>query len=141
MEKFKEKKANVVAALREGVDAMLASVPVQQQLEEILTVGLDSKNPAVKTETILMLTRSFSKSSPAMVPKPMLKQLCPILLKVGSWIKPHEIKGIYLFACIESFMKGLSLGINENSYSAKGNVYCTLWDWNLLFVLTDMCLA
>ena len=82
LEKFKEKKAAVVAALRDALDAMLAAVTVQLQIEDILTVGLESKNPAVKAETIMLLTRSFCKSSPAMVPKPMLKQLCPVLMKV-----------------------------------------------------------
>nr|XP_058951305.1 cytoskeleton-associated protein 5-like isoform X2 [Pocillopora verrucosa] len=80
LEKFKEKKANVVAALREAIDAVFLTTTFSAMQEDILAT-LENKNPSVKEETVRFLVRSFSKSTPAAMPKTFLKPVCSSLLK------------------------------------------------------------
>ncbi|KAK9509392.1 hypothetical protein O3M35_006719 [Rhynocoris fuscipes] len=82
-EKFKEKKQNVVVALREAVDAVYLTTTLEQILEDVITF-LDNKNPSVKAEVVLFLARSFSKSTPAVLNKKLLKPLTKALLKTLS---------------------------------------------------------
>lgn len=56
IEKFKEKKQNVVQALREAVDACLLSANFEAILEDIAAF-LTNKNPQIKQEVIQMITR------------------------------------------------------------------------------------
>lgn len=56
IEKFKEKKQNVVQALREAVDACLLSANFEAILEDIVAF-LANKNPQIKQEVIQMITR------------------------------------------------------------------------------------
>ncbi|KAJ7391009.1 hypothetical protein OS493_021029 [Desmophyllum pertusum] len=80
LEKFKEKKTNVVAALREAIDAVFLTTSLSAMQEELLAT-LENKNPQVKEETIRFLVRCFSKSTPASLPKAFLKPVCSSLLK------------------------------------------------------------
>ncbi|XP_022781710.1 cytoskeleton-associated protein 5-like [Stylophora pistillata] len=80
LEKFKEKKANVVAALREAIDAVFLTTTFSAMQEDILA-ALENKNPSVKEGTVRFLVRSFSKSTPAAMPKTFLKPICSSLLK------------------------------------------------------------
>ncbi|XP_015769974.1 PREDICTED: cytoskeleton-associated protein 5-like [Acropora digitifera] len=80
LEKFKEKKTNVVAALREAIDAVFLTTNLPAMQEDLLAT-LESKNPSVKEETVRFLTRSFCKSTPASLPKTFLKPTCGSLLK------------------------------------------------------------
>ena len=56
IEKFKEKKQNVVQALREAVDACLISAKFEAILEEVVAF-LSNKNPQIKQEVAQMITR------------------------------------------------------------------------------------
>ena len=56
IEKFKEKKQNVVQALREAVDACLLSANFESILEEVVEF-LNNKNPQIKQEVVQMITR------------------------------------------------------------------------------------
>lgn len=80
LEKFKEKKANVLAALREAIDAIFHTTNLSAMQEDLLA-ALESKNPSVKEETVRFLTRCFCKSTPAALPKTFLKPICGSLLK------------------------------------------------------------
>ncbi|XP_078348745.1 cytoskeleton-associated protein 5-like isoform X2 [Oculina patagonica] len=80
LEKFKEKKTNVVAALREAIDAVFLTTNFSAMQEDLLAT-LEHKNPSVKEETIRFLVRCFSKSTPAALPKTFLKPVCSSLLK------------------------------------------------------------
>ncbi|XP_070564717.1 cytoskeleton-associated protein 5-like isoform X2 [Ptychodera flava] len=80
LEKFKEKKTNVVTSLREAIDAMYPSTNLQAILEDVLA-ALDSKNPNIRAETSLFLARCFRKITPATLPKGVLKPLCASLAK------------------------------------------------------------
>ena len=101
--KFKEKKQNVVVALREAADAVYLTVRVPLYLqyapfvhcclsfqtsfgaiEEDVKGCLVDKNPSVKSETILFLARCFQQCTPAMMPKAMLKAFCPPLVQVNT---------------------------------------------------------
>ncbi|KAI2800151.1 hypothetical protein BLOT_014064, partial [Blomia tropicalis] len=78
--KFKEKKANVVQALREAIDAVYVSTNLEA-IHEDLVEALNNKNPSIRSETALFLARSFSKTNPALVNKKLLKTLVTSLLK------------------------------------------------------------
>nr|XP_024218942.1 protein mini spindles [Halyomorpha halys] len=74
-EKFKEKKQNIVTALREAVDAVYLTTSLEAIQEEIVT-NLDNKNPSVKSEISGFLSRCFSKSTSSILTKKLLKTLC-----------------------------------------------------------------
>nr|XP_054761945.1 cytoskeleton-associated protein 5-like isoform X1 [Lytechinus pictus] len=80
LDKFKEKKINVVTALREAIDAIFPSTTFQNILEDVLA-ALDNKNPSIRTETALFLCRAFRQCTPATLPKSILKPLCASLVK------------------------------------------------------------
>ncbi|KAH9373239.1 hypothetical protein HPB48_004984 [Haemaphysalis longicornis] len=80
IEKFKEKKQAVVTALREAIDNAFQATNLEAILEDV-TAALDNKNPQIKGETTLFLARVFSKSTPAVLNKKLLKALVTSLLK------------------------------------------------------------
>lgn len=49
---------------------------------EDIVAHLDNKNPSIKDETCKFLTRVFCGSTPASLPKGVLKTLVPVLVKV-----------------------------------------------------------
>ena len=51
-------------------------------IEEEAKAGLGDKNPSVKSETSLFLSRCFQQCSPDMMPKGLLKAFCPLLVQV-----------------------------------------------------------
>lgn len=80
LEKFKEKKANVVAALREAIDAIYPSTNLEAIQEDVVT-ALANKNPSVKSETAMFLARCFTKTVPTILNKKLLKAYVSALLK------------------------------------------------------------
>ncbi|XP_041785332.1 protein mini spindles isoform X4 [Anopheles merus] len=80
LEKFKEKKTNVVTALRDAIDAIYPSTTMEAILEDVLE-ALGNKNPSVKMETASFLARSLTKTLPAALTKKILKPLIAALLK------------------------------------------------------------
>lgn len=79
-EKFKEKKTNCVAALREAIDAIYPCTTLEAIFDDSLE-ALNNKNPNVKAETSLFLARAFSKTQPAHFNKKILKALMAVLIK------------------------------------------------------------
>lgn len=80
LEKFKEKKANVVQSLREAIDNIYPSTNLEA-LQEDIFAALANKNPAVKQETAMFLARSFTKTVPTILNKKLLKAYVTALLK------------------------------------------------------------
>ncbi|CAH2325956.1 cytoskeleton-associated 5-like isoform X1 [Pelobates cultripes] len=80
LEKFKEKKPQVVQALQEAIDAIFLTTTLQNISEDVLAV-MDNKNPSIKQQTSLFLARSFRHCTPTTLPKAMLKPFCAALLK------------------------------------------------------------
>uniref|UniRef100_A0A1I8P7A2 TOG domain-containing protein n=1 Tax=Stomoxys calcitrans TaxID=35570 RepID=A0A1I8P7A2_STOCA len=80
LEKFKEKKSNVVLALREAMDAIYPSTNLEAMQEHIVE-SLGNKNPSVKSETASFLARAFSRTQPAAINKKLLKVLVATLIK------------------------------------------------------------
>ncbi|XP_034541415.1 cytoskeleton-associated protein 5 isoform X2 [Notolabrus celidotus] len=80
LEKFKEKKPQVVQALQEAMDAIFLTTTLQNLSEDILSV-MDNKNPSIKQHASLFLARSFRHCSQATLPKGVLKPLCAALIK------------------------------------------------------------
>ncbi|XP_043507274.1 protein mini spindles [Frieseomelitta varia] len=80
LEKFREKKQNVVQALREAADAIFLSVSIDLILDDTLA-ALENKNPAVKAETATYLARCFSRTPPPTLNKKLLKAYTSVLLK------------------------------------------------------------
>ncbi|KOC71291.1 Cytoskeleton-associated protein 5 [Habropoda laboriosa] len=80
LEKFREKKQNVVQAIREAADAIFLKVSIDLILEDTLA-ALENKNPAVKAETAAYLARCFSRTPPLSLNKKLLKAYTGVLLK------------------------------------------------------------
>lgn len=80
LEKFKEKKANVVTALRDAIDAIYPSTNLEAIQEDVIE-ALNSKNPSVKTETAMFLARAYTKTLPTVLNKKILKVYVTALLK------------------------------------------------------------
>ncbi|XP_055620318.1 protein mini spindles isoform X4 [Toxorhynchites rutilus septentrionalis] len=80
LEKFKEKKVNVVTALRDAIDAIYPSTSLEAIQEDILE-ALGNKNPNVKMETASFLARAFTKTLPTILNKKLLKAIVTALLK------------------------------------------------------------
>lgn len=80
LDKFKEKKPTIVTALREASDAIFPSTNLEVIAEDCVA-ALDNKNPNIKAETALFLTRCLSKSTTATLPKKLLKLFCTALVK------------------------------------------------------------
>lgn len=80
LEKFKEKKSNVVSALRDAMDAIYPSTNLEAMQESIVE-SLGNKNPSVKSETASFLTRAFARTQPAAINKKTLKTLVTTLIK------------------------------------------------------------
>ncbi|XP_067444811.1 cytoskeleton-associated protein 5 isoform X1 [Thunnus thynnus] len=80
LEKFKEKKPQVVQALQEAIDAIFHTTTLQNLSEDILGV-MDNKNPSIKQQASLFLARSFRHCTQATLPKSVLKPLCAALIK------------------------------------------------------------
>ncbi|XP_058466115.1 protein mini spindles isoform X2 [Malaya genurostris] len=80
LEKFKEKKTNVVTVLRDAIDAIYPSTTLEAIQEDILE-ALGNKNPSVKMETASFLSRAFTKTLPTLINKKLLKAIVTTLLK------------------------------------------------------------
>ncbi|KFO85503.1 Cytoskeleton-associated protein 5 [Buceros rhinoceros silvestris] len=80
LEKFKEKKPQVVQALQEAIDAIFLTTTLQNVSEDVLAV-MDNKNPTIKQQTSLFIARSFRHCTPSTLPKSLLKPFCAALLK------------------------------------------------------------
>jgi cytoskeleton-associated protein 5 len=80
LEKFKEKKPNVVAALRDAIDAIYPSTSLEAIQEDVLA-ALGNKNPSVKIETALFISRALTKTQPAVLNKKLIKAFATALLK------------------------------------------------------------
>lgn len=103
LEKFKEKKTNVVVALRDCMDAMYPCLTLENIQEDLLE-ALSNKNPSIKAETCLFLgktltlcvvvcktlifslqtfspARAFTKTLPTVFNKKLLKTFVVALLK------------------------------------------------------------
>uniref|UniRef100_A0A0K2TDH6 Cytoskeleton associated protein 5 [Falco peregrinus] n=1 Tax=Lepeophtheirus salmonis TaxID=72036 RepID=A0A0K2TDH6_LEPSM len=80
LEKFKEKKANVVSGLQEAVDAMYPILGIET-IQEDLLASLKHKTPSVNAESAKYLARCFAKCPPLLVSnKKLLKSYVTALL-------------------------------------------------------------
>ncbi|KAJ3374555.1 hypothetical protein GGF31_007333 [Allomyces arbusculus] len=79
LEKFKEKKTNVVEAIRSTLDAVFASTSIEAMLEDVVSVT-GHKNPQVRAESLRFLTRCF-QSIRAAPGKAELKTMAEALIK------------------------------------------------------------
>ncbi|KNE90352.1 hypothetical protein PSTG_16223 [Puccinia striiformis f. sp. tritici PST-78] len=78
LEKFKEKKVNVVEALSNCLDAMAVTVTLSDLNEDIVNFS-KHKNPAVKEQTMKFLVRCLRNTIHA-IPKAELKSLSDVML-------------------------------------------------------------
>lgn len=87
LEKFKEKKSNVVTALREAIDAIYPSTTLEAMQEDLLE-ALNNKNPSIKAETASFFARAFARTQPAALNKKLIKAFSTALLKTLSESDP-----------------------------------------------------
>lgn len=59
---------------------MFLQTNIEVMLEDVVE-ALNNKNPSVKSETALFLARSFTKTSPTVLNKKVLKALSTALIK------------------------------------------------------------
>lgn len=69
-------------------------------MQEDILATLENKNPSVKEETVRFLVRSFSKSTPAAMPKTFLKPVCSSLLKVQTCLFKADTSDDKLLCCV-----------------------------------------
>ncbi|XP_045778443.1 protein mini spindles isoform X2 [Maniola jurtina] len=81
LEKFKEKKTNVVTALREAIDAIYPCTNLEAIMEDMLA-AFDNKNPSIKAESSLFLARALCHTQPAAFNKKLVKAYVAGLLKL-----------------------------------------------------------
>ncbi|KAH9818609.1 armadillo-type protein [Melampsora americana] len=78
LEKFKERKVNVVEALSNCLDAMALTVTLPELTEDIVTFS-KHKNPAVKEQTMKFLVRCL-RNTEHQIPKQDVKPLSDVML-------------------------------------------------------------
>ena len=83
LDKFKEKKINVVNALREAIDAIYPTTTLES-IQETVCNALKNKNPQVKAETAGFLARAFCYCTPTILNKKLLKPFVTDLIKTLS---------------------------------------------------------
>ncbi|XP_026736168.1 protein mini spindles isoform X2 [Trichoplusia ni] len=81
LEKFKEKKTNVVTALREAIDAIYPCTNLEAIMEDMLA-AFDNKNPSIKAESSLFLARALCHTQPSAFNKKLIKAYVGGLLKL-----------------------------------------------------------
>nr|XP_021185721.2 protein mini spindles isoform X2 [Helicoverpa armigera] len=81
LEKFKEKKTNVVTALREAIDAIYPCTNLEAIMEDMLA-AFDNKNPSIKAESSLFLARALCHTQPSAFGKKLVKAYVAGLLKL-----------------------------------------------------------
>ncbi|VDN09988.1 unnamed protein product [Dibothriocephalus latus] len=82
-EKFKEKKPTVLVAIRSAADAAQKSVTLDSLQEDIIE-ALNNKNPGIRAETALFLSRIFAKMTIVTLNKKILKTFVVPLLKCSA---------------------------------------------------------
>ncbi|VDM02531.1 unnamed protein product [Schistocephalus solidus] len=82
-EKFKEKKPTVLVAIRAAADAAQRSVTLESLQEDIIE-ALNNKNPGIRAETALFLSRIFAKMTIVTLNKKLLKTFVVPLLKCSA---------------------------------------------------------
>uniref|UniRef100_A0AAY4C450 TOG domain-containing protein n=1 Tax=Denticeps clupeoides TaxID=299321 RepID=A0AAY4C450_9TELE len=106
LDKFKEKKAQVVQALQEAIDAAFLSTTLQSLSEGVLAV-MDNKNPSIKQQASLFLARSFQLCNSSTLPKNLLKPFCVALIKVWNCDSAPEVRDA-AFEALGTAMRVLS---------------------------------
>ncbi|CAF4840338.1 unnamed protein product [Pieris macdunnoughi] len=81
LEKFKERKPNVVAALRDAIDAIYPATNLEVIMEDMLA-AFDNKNPSIKAESATFLARALCHTQPAAFNKKLMKAYVASLLKL-----------------------------------------------------------
>ncbi|XP_063384841.1 protein mini spindles [Cydia fagiglandana] len=87
LEKFKEKKTNVVTALREAIDAIYPATNLEAIMEDMLA-AFDNKNPSIKAESAVFLARALTVTQPAAFNKKLVKAYVGGLLKLMESADP-----------------------------------------------------
>uniref|UniRef100_A0A2S2Q544 Cytoskeleton-associated protein 5 n=1 Tax=Sipha flava TaxID=143950 RepID=A0A2S2Q544_9HEMI len=116
LEKFKEKKQNVVLPLRDAVDAIYLSMTLESIHEDVLT-AIDNKNPSVKAESVSFLARCFTKCTPTILNKKYLKIFTTALIKTLNESDPT---------------------VRDNSAEALGTAWKVVSEKNILPFLTGV---
>ena len=117
LEKFKEKKLNVVTALRECVDAVYPILGIEAVQEDCLA-ALKHKTPPVRSETASFLARCFS--------------MCPPVLATNKKI----MKG-YVSALLDTLNES-DPTVRENSAEALGALWKYLGESKVMPFMPDL---
>ncbi|TPP64441.1 Cytoskeleton-associated protein 5 [Fasciola gigantica] len=72
LQKFKERKPTVVAALRDTIDAAARSTTLDVMVDDVIA-ALGNKSPGVRSESALFLSRVFARCTQATLTKKLLK--------------------------------------------------------------------
>lgn len=93
LERFKEKKQNVIEAIKSTLDTMgKYSLPTMFEMQDLLTPFLAHKNPQVKSETLLWLSRSQNKPGNKKDIKSFLSIVLPTIDDSSPEVRDSSIK-------------------------------------------------
>lgn len=107
IDRFKERKQNVVESIRRALDCTFNSVSHISDVLEYIVAGMEHKNPQVKNETVQFLTRCMKANSGkkaalkqdlSIIAKSLLKVFLPLYrLLMTVWIifanRPPKVLG------------------------------------------------
>lgn len=94
LEKFKEKKPAVVAALQDAIDAVYLSTSIPA-ISETCVEFLENKNPSIKEQCGLFMARALKNTKASQINKAIVKMLVPPLLKNVDHSTPNVRDAAY----------------------------------------------
>uniref|UniRef100_A0A1I8AD45 TOG domain-containing protein n=1 Tax=Steinernema glaseri TaxID=37863 RepID=A0A1I8AD45_9BILA len=115
-EKFKEKKPVLRDPLIECIDAVAATVPLDNVVDDIVA-AMGKPNPNIKLQTDQFLYRTIKRFTAATVPKKAVKAIAPLLVKHTGESDPD---------------------VREASYAALGAIMKALGEKAAMMFLTDI---
>uniref|UniRef100_A0A1I8AIN5 TOG domain-containing protein n=1 Tax=Steinernema glaseri TaxID=37863 RepID=A0A1I8AIN5_9BILA len=116
LEKFKEKKPVLRDPLIECIDAVAATVPMDNVVDDIVA-AMGKANPNIKLQTDQFLYRTIKRFTAATVPKKVVKAIAPLLVKHTGESDPD---------------------VREASYAALGAIMKALGEKAAMMFLTDI---
>ncbi len=116
MERFKEKKQNVIDTMREAIDAIYPSTNLEA-INETCLGFLVHKTPVVRQQVALCLAKCFAMSTQTSLPKKLLKMYLPALVKNLSEADP---------------------GVRDSNADAIGALYKALGEKAIMPMLVDI---
>lgn len=136
MERFKEKKQNIVDAMREACDAIYPSTSLEA-IQEMAVGFLAHKTPVVRQQVALFLARCFAMCTQATLPKKLLKLYLSPLVKVSVRLFAPHISASHSSVRFQNLSEA-DPSVRDSSAEALGAIYKTLGEKIFLPQVPDL---